>query len=84
MGAHAGVVSEQTTILIVLGKTVEVATMDFTEKLRLHGQADENRYFAELDRKLIDAMHEKQKHEDEVLKRIQAENFDLHNTADAK
>ncbi len=58
--------------------------MDFTEKLRLHGRADENRYFAELDRKLIDAMHEKQKHEDEILERIEAENLNLASMVDAK
>ncbi|PML04127.1 hypothetical protein BCT86_15545, partial [Vibrio breoganii] len=64
--------------------TVEVTIMDFTEKLRLHGRAEENRYFAELDRKLIDAMHEKQKHEDEILKRIEAENLNLDSMVDAK
>jgi len=42
--------------------------MDFTEKLRLHGKAEEDRYFAELDRKLIEAMHEKQKQEEELLR----------------
>ncbi|WP_147094836.1 hypothetical protein [Vibrio superstes] len=68
----------------MLGQTVEVTVMDFTEKLRLHGRADENRYFAELDRKLIDAMHEKQKHEDEILERIEAENLNLASMVDAK
>ncbi|MEZ9327618.1 hypothetical protein AB4152_00995 [Vibrio breoganii] len=58
--------------------------MDFTEKLRLHGRAEENRYFAELDRKLIDAMHEKQKHENEILKRIEAESLNLDSMVDAK
>ncbi len=33
--------------------------MDFTEKLRLHGQAEENLYFAKLDQQLIDALHKK-------------------------
>ncbi|WP_167350320.1 MULTISPECIES: hypothetical protein [Vibrio] len=37
--------------------------MDFTEKLRLRGKAEEDLYFAKLDRQLIEAMHEKQKHE---------------------
>ncbi|MGR5133371.1 hypothetical protein [Vibrio alfacsensis] len=37
--------------------------MDFTEKLRLRGKAEEDRFFAELDRQLIEAMHEKQKRE---------------------
>lgn len=31
--------------------------MDFTEKLRLRGKAEEDMYFARLDRELIDAMH---------------------------
>lgn len=35
--------------------------MDFTEKLRLRGQAAEDIFFAELDRQLIEAMHEKQR-----------------------
>lgn len=39
--------------------------MDFTEKLRLRGKAEEDRFFAELDRQLIEAMHEKQKREQE-------------------
>ncbi|WP_322805009.1 hypothetical protein SO574_16755 [Vibrio alfacsensis] len=39
--------------------------MDFTEKLRLRGKAEEDRFFAELDRQLIEAMHEKQKRDDE-------------------
>lgn len=42
--------------------------MDFTEKLRLRGKAEEDMYFAALDRQLIEAMHEKQKLEDELLK----------------
>lgn len=77
-------VRQVTTILKMLEKTVEVTTMDFTEKLRLHGRADENRYFAELDRKLIDAMHEKQMHEDEMLKHISAENHYSDNMVNAK
>lgn len=32
--------------------------MDFTEKLRLRGKAEEDLYFARLDRELIDAMHD--------------------------
>ncbi|MEF1171207.1 hypothetical protein [Vibrio sinaloensis] len=31
--------------------------MDFTEKLRLRGKAEEDLYFARLDRELIDAIH---------------------------
>ena len=42
--------------------------MDFTAKLRLRGKAEEDMYFAALDRQLIEAMHEKQKLEDELLK----------------
>lgn len=34
--------------------------MDFTDKLRLRGKADEDMYFAKLDRELIKLMHEKQ------------------------
>lgn len=33
---------------------------DFTEKIRLKGKAEEDLYFAELDRKLIQALREKQ------------------------
>ncbi|MCG9577067.1 hypothetical protein L1D14_12525 [Vibrio tubiashii] len=40
--------------------------MDFTEKLRLRGKAEEDLYFAKLDRELIEAMHEKQKYEHEL------------------
>ena len=32
--------------------------MDFTEKLRLRGKAEEDLYFARLDRELINAMHD--------------------------
>ncbi|WED20835.1 hypothetical protein L3Q72_09280 [Vibrio sp. JC009] len=39
--------------------------MDFMEKLRLRGKAEEDRFFAELDKQLIEAMHEKQKLEEE-------------------
>jgi len=31
--------------------------MDFTEKLRLRGKAEEDLYFARLDRELIEAIH---------------------------
>ncbi|MGF1684547.1 hypothetical protein L4D09_18320 [Photobacterium makurazakiensis] len=34
--------------------------MDFTEKMKLRGKAEEDLYFAERDRKLIDALHEQQ------------------------
>ncbi|WP_170107597.1 hypothetical protein [Photobacterium lipolyticum] len=36
---------------------------DFTESMRLKGKAAEDIYFAELNRKLIDALHEKQAEE---------------------
>ncbi|UPQ90348.1 hypothetical protein [Vibrio sinaloensis] len=39
----------------------EVGVMDFTEKLRLRGKAEEDIYFAQRDRELIEAMHDKQK-----------------------
>lgn len=38
--------------------------MDFTEKLRLRGKAEEDIYFAQRDRELIEAMHDKQKQQD--------------------
>ncbi|MGR5276823.1 hypothetical protein ACPV5J_09115 [Vibrio rotiferianus] len=38
--------------------------MDFTEKLRLREKAIEDLYFAEVDRQLIEAMHEKQRQEE--------------------
>ncbi|ARR43888.1 hypothetical protein CAY59_05725 [Vibrio campbellii] len=39
---------------------VRLLHMDFTEKLRLREKAIEDLYFAEVDRKLIEALHEKQ------------------------
>ncbi|WP_198517363.1 hypothetical protein [Vibrio sp. HA2012] len=39
--------------------------MDFIDKIRLRGQAEEDLFFAELDRQLIEAMHERLKHESE-------------------
>ena len=41
--------------------------MDFTDKIRLRGKAEEDLFFAKLDRELIQAMHEKQQHEEELL-----------------
>ncbi len=40
--------------------------MDFTEKLRLKGKAEEDMYFARLDRQLIDVLHEKREQEDAI------------------
>ena len=40
--------------------------MDFVEKMRLRGKAEEDLFFAELDRQLIEAMHEKQKDEEKA------------------
>jgi hypothetical protein len=37
--------------------------VDFTEKLRLRGKAEEDLYFAALDRELIEAMHQRQANE---------------------
>lgn len=34
--------------------------MDFTEKLRLRGKAEEDIYFAKLDQELIKALHERE------------------------
>lgn len=42
--------------------------MDFTDKIRLRGKAEEDLFFAKLDRQLIQAMHEKQQHEEELSK----------------
>ncbi len=33
---------------------------DFEEKIRLKGKAEEDRYFAQRDRELIEALHQKQ------------------------
>ncbi|WP_440889877.1 hypothetical protein [Vibrio sp. WZ-1] len=38
--------------------------MNFTEKLRLREKAIEDLYFAEVDRQLIEEMHEKQRQEE--------------------
>lgn len=47
--------------------------MDFSEKMRLRGKAEEDMFFAELDRKLINAMHEQQEAEQERLHQEQFE-----------
>jgi hypothetical protein len=47
--------------------------MDFSEKMRLRGKAEEDMFFAELDKKLIDAMHEQQEIEQERLHQQQFE-----------
>lgn len=39
--------------------------MDFSDKIRLRGQAAEDLFFAELDRQLIKAMHEHEKTDDQ-------------------
>lgn len=39
--------------------------MDFTQKLRLKGKADEDVYFARIDRELIEAMHNNPNWQDE-------------------
>lgn len=36
---------------------------DFSENMRLKGKAEEDLYFAKLNRKLIDELHKKQDHE---------------------
>lgn len=38
--------------------------MDFTDKLRLRGKAEEDIYFARIDQQLIKAMHEKEAFEE--------------------
>jgi len=37
--------------------------VDFVEKLRLKGKAEEDMYFAALDRELINAMHDKYRYD---------------------
>jgi hypothetical protein len=34
--------------------------VDFTERMRLKGKAEEDIYFAEINKKLIEALHDKQ------------------------
>ena len=41
---------------------------DFTEKIKMRGKAEEDLYFDKLNRKLIEAMHEKMKQETENQK----------------
>ncbi len=41
--------------------------MDFTEKLRLKGKAEEDMYFAKLDRQLIEALHDKYEKEQAIM-----------------
>lgn len=40
--------------------------VDFIEKMRLKGKAEEDLYFAALDKKLIEALHDKQMHEQQM------------------
>lgn len=42
--------------------------MDYIDKIRLRGQAEEDLFFAELDRQLIKALHEQQQQVAEGLK----------------
>ncbi|MDF2152096.1 hypothetical protein [Vibrio sp. CAU 1672] len=58
--------------------------MDFTEKLRLKGKAEEDMYFARLDRQLIEAMHEKQKQEEAMLKGNDEVDPEVHTSRNAK
>ncbi|GAB3525174.1 MULTISPECIES: hypothetical protein [Photobacterium] len=52
--------------------------VDFIENMRRKGKAEEDLYFAELDRKLIEALHEKQarqlKPEEELIGRQEQAN----------
>ncbi|PWI31900.1 hypothetical protein DI392_18660 [Vibrio albus] len=50
--------------------------MDFIDKIRLRGQAEEDLFFAELDRKLIEAMHERQKQQKEAFKSDESDESD--------
>ena len=58
--------------------------MDFTEKLRLRGKAEEDMYFAKLDRQLIEALHEKQKQEQAILKSDETEDSIIPSTMETK
>ncbi|MCF7480984.1 hypothetical protein L3V31_04405 [Vibrio sp. J1-1] len=58
--------------------------MDFTEKLRLKGKAEEDLYFAKLDRQLIEALHEKQKQEQAILKTEELEDSTIPATMETK
>ncbi len=58
--------------------------MDFIDKLRLKGQAEEDRFFAELDRQLIKEMHEHQKHEDDLLNSKEPKHPDPQQTSNSK
>jgi len=55
-------------ILNLGGQKKRWLKMDFTDKIRLRGKAEEDLFFAKLDRELIQAMHEKQQHQEELLK----------------
>ena len=58
--------------------------MDFTEKLRLKGKAEEDLYFAKLDRQLIEALHEMQKQEQAILKSDETEDSIIPSTMETK
>ncbi|MDV6249960.1 hypothetical protein [Vibrio sp. EA2] len=58
--------------------------MDFTEKLRLRGKAEEDLYFAKLDRQLIEALHEKQKQQQAILKSDETEDSIIPSTMETK
>ncbi|MCY9878118.1 hypothetical protein OTK59_16285 [Vibrio natriegens] len=58
--------------------------MDFTEKLRLKGKAEEDLYFAKLDRQLIEALHEKQKQEQAILNSEESQDPILTATTETK
>ncbi|MGY0614811.1 hypothetical protein [Vibrio sp. FJH11] len=58
--------------------------MDFTEKLRLKGKAEEDMYFAKLDRQLIEALHEKRKQEQAIWKSEELEDSIIPVVLDAK
>jgi hypothetical protein len=58
--------------------------MDFTEKLRLKGKAEEDMYFAKLDRQLIEALHEKQKREQAILESEEPEDSIIPATKETK
>lgn len=58
--------------------------MDFTDTIHLRGQAEADLFFAELDQQLIKAMHERQRHGENIFKSVSPDDPHLlsapHNT----
>ncbi len=58
--------------------------MDFTQTMRLRGKAEEDIYFAKLDRQLIEAMHEKQKQAENMSDSVDVDAPVIQTTMDTK